>query len=403
MTNKKAFLQLNKGFSLIEVILSMTLIALVSVPLMSFFTQSMGYSAETAKSQESTLLAQEIMENFKSLDTLVELTFDETTFSSHFSSSYLEEKGYTLVSYPEGTSTMTEDDSLVYYGPAADTGEAYDVVVTLSGTDSNSVGLSQIYNVDTTLDVFAVEGSQYNDALTYYQQIYQTYCNKNNIAVDESIAALIKEKMQRTITISINAVGDEGYEVIISCSYTCDAIYTKTSANGKVSTDSTGIPGLYENSQSGKSNTTYQAQDFASVALTSVDKIYLVYTPKYNDTIIMDNNVNVSYYIQPELILAAQYTEDTDDDQVVDSVPEDYILTMVNDLDAVSFIRTNLTTDQIICNSSIKGLNDEEESVRRVAIKVTVYPKGSIDTTDGVYTLDETANSYVTLTSSEAY
>lgn len=57
--------QNNGGFSLLEVILAMAILAILSIPLLSYFTQSMKYNAMTADKQHATNLAQEVMEDLK--------------------------------------------------------------------------------------------------------------------------------------------------------------------------------------------------------------------------------------------------------------------------------------------------------------------------------------------------
>ena len=42
----------NGGFSLLEVILAMAILAIISIPLLSYFTQSMKYNAMMADNQE---------------------------------------------------------------------------------------------------------------------------------------------------------------------------------------------------------------------------------------------------------------------------------------------------------------------------------------------------------------
>ena len=49
----------NGGFSLLEVILAMAILAIISIPLLSYFTQSMKYNADK---QHATNLAQEVRE-----------------------------------------------------------------------------------------------------------------------------------------------------------------------------------------------------------------------------------------------------------------------------------------------------------------------------------------------------
>ena len=61
----------NKGFTLVEVMLSMAILALISIPLMKYFSDSLRYAAQTAEKQKATLIAQETVEFIKSQQKLV--------------------------------------------------------------------------------------------------------------------------------------------------------------------------------------------------------------------------------------------------------------------------------------------------------------------------------------------
>ena len=61
----------NEGFTLIEVVLSIAILALISVPLMKYFTDSMRYAAKSAERQGANLLAQETLEYIKAQKRLV--------------------------------------------------------------------------------------------------------------------------------------------------------------------------------------------------------------------------------------------------------------------------------------------------------------------------------------------
>lgn len=50
---------------MLEVILAMAILAILSIPLLSYFTQSMKYNAMMADKQHATNLAQEVMEDLK--------------------------------------------------------------------------------------------------------------------------------------------------------------------------------------------------------------------------------------------------------------------------------------------------------------------------------------------------
>ncbi len=55
----------NKGFTLVEIMLSMAILALISIPLMKYFSDSLRYAAQTAEKQKATLIAQETVEFIK--------------------------------------------------------------------------------------------------------------------------------------------------------------------------------------------------------------------------------------------------------------------------------------------------------------------------------------------------
>ena len=83
----------NGGFSLLEVILAMAILAIISIPLLSYFTQSMKYNAMMADKQHATNLAQEVLEDLKNQKELAVVTT-----GAGFRVPYLEGKGYTLLS-----------------------------------------------------------------------------------------------------------------------------------------------------------------------------------------------------------------------------------------------------------------------------------------------------------------
>lgn len=64
----------NGGFSLLEVILAMAILAIISIPLLSYFTQSMKYNAMMADKQHATNLAQEVLEDLKNQKKLAVVT-----------------------------------------------------------------------------------------------------------------------------------------------------------------------------------------------------------------------------------------------------------------------------------------------------------------------------------------
>ena len=64
--------QKNAGFSLVEVVLSMAILAIISIPLLAYFMDSMKYNTMMADKQHATTLAQEVLEDLKNQDVLLE-------------------------------------------------------------------------------------------------------------------------------------------------------------------------------------------------------------------------------------------------------------------------------------------------------------------------------------------
>ena len=104
--------QNNGGFSLLEVILAMAILAILSIPLLSYFTQSMKYNAMMADKQHATNLAQEVMEDLKKQPQLV-----ESVSAGGFTVPYL--TGYVQTGYtPAAAGGSTTAGEVSYYGAA---------------------------------------------------------------------------------------------------------------------------------------------------------------------------------------------------------------------------------------------------------------------------------------------
>ena len=94
--------QNNQGFSLLEVVLSMAILAIISIPLLSYFTQSVKYNAKMADKQHATNLGQEIMESLKDQPNLVQNVTD-----AGLTVPYLTNQGYVSTGYTPTDPTST--------------------------------------------------------------------------------------------------------------------------------------------------------------------------------------------------------------------------------------------------------------------------------------------------------
>ena len=130
--------QNNGGFSLLEVILAMPILAILSIPLLSYFTQSMKYNAMTADKQHATNLAQEVMEDLKKQPQLV-----EPVSAGGFTVPYL--TGYVQTGYtPAAAGGSTTAGEVSYYGAADAIGQKYDVEVKVSTDVPENTALMEL-------------------------------------------------------------------------------------------------------------------------------------------------------------------------------------------------------------------------------------------------------------------
>lgn len=244
MTNQISEEKLNKadgGFSLIEVIIAIVILALVTIPLLSYFTDSLQHSVRMARQQRATLAAQEVTESLKSVNRLIEKPDGETAYSVPYLQELLDdctlETGGFLA---DGTGSAT------YSGVLTKDTESFDVKVKIStATSANAVERPLIYGIDDAQDVMILERDQREEALTYFTSVNVNYCSEypdqTMLSQDQILAG-----MTRTIRILVDCLTDEGgtyYAVKAYYDYQCVNLrgtgsadtYTCTSlANSKI-------------------------------------------------------------------------------------------------------------------------------------------------------------------------
>lgn len=346
----------NAGFSLLEVILSMAILAIFSIPLMSYFTQSMKYNAKMADKQHASHLAQEVMENLKNQPNLA-----QNVAVSGFDVPYLAAKNYVKTAYkpaaPGGTAT---GGTVEYYGQADAIGEKYDVRVSVSTNNAENVSkVPQVDGIDGTVDVIALENGQLQDALIYFSSKNRGYADEHNILAMSRDA--ICAKLRRTMSITVKA----NY-VTVECFYRCD-----------------GVPGVDADDQ-------YQCSNYAEEDIENVEHIYLMYKVHQNtDKIELRCDVGVGV---PKLVIVCQNIEEVNTNYgsyrlTISPKDECSMPKVASNLGKKSYENPVVTNKGEIWKDSyqlnnVKALVEKEQGIRKVNIEVSVYKKDKGDGTD---------------------
>ncbi len=171
------------GFSLIEVVLAVAILALVSLPILNYYTYSSLKTVDGREKQTATLMAEEIMEEMKSYSNFGQLE------------KILETPGPTATPLPVGEYAWELDESPMYLPEASAFPEPaafnakrkFDVQW---NEDSRGEYLAKVhinygeYNEDTrTVDGNSIDEAQYNDyAIPRPKEVYS---NKNVVAAED--------------------------------------------------------------------------------------------------------------------------------------------------------------------------------------------------------------------------
>ncbi len=236
----------NAGFSLIEVLLSITILALVSIPLLNYFTESIGYSARMGRQQKATMLAQEITEGLKSEPRLIQKKPDPSG-GERYGVPYLEDSAGFRMASSDGSFQADGRGNAVFEG----TRGQFDVVVSLStdiGSGTNDVGRDNLYGIDDSTDVLAVEGNQMQDAVAYFMAVNAEYGEQDEPMLREDVIA----NMTREMKIDVGYDGSL-FTVRIYYEYTCRGLRDPDSEDSRESTN------------------------LANVRMAKLSKIYLLY------------------------------------------------------------------------------------------------------------------------------
>lgn len=204
----------NKGFTLIEVLVSIAMLGLLLVPLLNYFSNNTKLNIKEKETQRATTIAQSVMEEFKSYDTIETIV---RNYNIHtVTGSAIATKG--RVANITNVNTYIEDEYDAatapnkYYFIQKDIesdGKKFDVFVSVEPEEYkniNDIKIPVITSLNGTDNVMAKEVEETMNAVLGFQS--------RNIAAAGAASAvdisILKQKLQKNIIVNITKGNREG-------------------------------------------------------------------------------------------------------------------------------------------------------------------------------------------------
>lgn len=287
---KEKLRQDSRGYTLVELMLTIAILAVITIPILSYFTEAAKHNARSRTKQNATVAAQDVLEEFKnspySLDNCNVVCTPGSVWSIKTSP---DSNGkYTV------TRTMTVDRNT--FTVDADITPVKGVV-SGSGIISKKYERSIIGTMDTDKDVLASEnGQSVVAAQLYFEGKYTEECASQTPIknTDPGVIAGILSNLDCTIEIKADAKGPGKNDDIV---VTVDYVYKYKSGT---TTDGIDL-----------STVEYRENvEAASVIAKNLNNIYIFYNPlNLGETIKFKSNTNFASAVendQLKLFLIAQ-------------------------------------------------------------------------------------------------
>lgn len=297
MEKDKKNLKSNKGFTLVEVLIAIAILAIIVVPLLRAFVVSANTNAKARRTMRATTLAQNVIEELKaySLDESAEQYLGRKTGNHVIDDA---KESYETVKYADGVhSAVTIDDEGNIVGrvdgqydfvlqEVVQEHAEFDVEIQIRKPEAKDASLAGLGSYDlvniTSMNrsdcaYFAQEKEAHSIVGAEYVRRAEIYDSDSEVT-----AAQFIDMMTRTITIDIATAADASQTVKVTYEYT--------------------VPDGYVNADS-KEYTEYTTIFDNYASKEPLQAVYLYYYPLYGittrDTIIVNNldDIDVDVYL----------------------------------------------------------------------------------------------------------
>lgn len=362
----------NAGFTLVEVMLAMAILAILTISLLNYFGKSMGYNTKMAADQKATLLAQEIAEELKGQDTLIQAKTEiqpDGTSKDVYTIPYLLDKKYEVTQNGLNTQGAEGNGNISFKGDADKIDKNYDVTIDIKSKDNAWDKAKKIYGFDNTNSILVADENQDDDALLKFKSVYASHCDdyKQNNGVEVSPKLTdneIKAKIKRTIDIEISkAVSETEYTINVKYVYVATGLDPANSS----------------------SSDEYESNILIDTKISELKNLFILHHTFNQNDYMNIKNMTTDINIPDKLYLVAQKRSASD------SLPTNYkmYITGLN----VAELYSNVGTGDVASNNSqiLKKISETDSGspvtpkklseddfalVHTINFEVSVYEKG---------------------------
>lgn len=360
-----------KGFTLIELIITVAVVAIISVPLLQYFSDAAKHNAKSKVQQNAIIAAQNALEELKAEKGDITKPSTLVATSGAVSASAIS-RGWQLQSVDHSTGNYEITRSCTVNG------SSYKVKAEIKPVKqfTNASGAAVTYHemevpkMDSSKDIVATEKSTslVNAQMQFYNW-YSSYCDNNK--KDKTLgASYFKDKLKKTIYVELK-------QDVAKPTNAVARIYFRYEFNSSVASYPPGI---------GSSSTYDDEIVKKSIPANKISDIYIFYTPdsgSTRDSIVLDaDTVNLSHLIKNEQLSLFAVSQDisSTNELLVDanSTSGDFFNSVYTNLNSSNIV-TGSMSSKFSKSASGEYLMTKRSVKNRIAdIEICVYKGDSI-------------------------
>lgn len=209
----------NQGFTLIEVMLAMAVLSFMFLPLMKYFSDSEKINRQARDRQNASYLAESLLEEVRLATVAEEL--ESILVGEGFSKTSVVNVGESDGYHVKYTGDVVQGDST--YTAVLDVSFTAPEVAAYNSSAANTVTEAELFPFNALTDIQAIEGTQKEEALYYFERENLSYCQQM-AALDPpvEVAPCSREELEQYMERVMNLKITED-SVTVFYSYTCVA------------------------------------------------------------------------------------------------------------------------------------------------------------------------------------